>query len=212
MGAVHSMPPRGYYTAAEVGRLAGVTGIKIGQWARRGYIRSSQSDGQPRIYSFQDAAEAIVVRILIDRGATHAGVRAAIQDLRERYDSDWPLSTSDLASSGQAIVDVGHDPAADIAKQGQVMVYDADLLRVRNLLRRGGWAAETTGVTHIEIDPDRLGGKPVIKGRRVAAEDVAQLAAAPDGHEILRDGYDLSDEEIDDAVRWWRAVKENEAA
>src|SRR2546430_17543574 len=58
--AVTQLPPRGQYLAHEVGRLAGVSGPQVGQWARNGYIRSSQSDGLPRIYSFQDVAEAMV--------------------------------------------------------------------------------------------------------------------------------------------------------
>ena len=56
--------PRGRYLASEVGQLAGVPGNRIGQWARRGYIRSSWSSETPRIYSFQDAAEAFVVHEL----------------------------------------------------------------------------------------------------------------------------------------------------
>ncbi len=38
---VREMPPRGHYTAQAVGRLAGVSGQRVGQRARRGYIRSS---------------------------------------------------------------------------------------------------------------------------------------------------------------------------
>jgi DNA-binding transcriptional MerR regulator len=58
MGHIRELPPRGHYLASEVGRLAGVSGQSIGQWARNGYLRSSQSDGPPRVYSFQDVAEA----------------------------------------------------------------------------------------------------------------------------------------------------------
>ena len=43
--------PHGSFLAGEVGELAGVTGNTIGQWARRGLIRSSQSDGEPRLTS-----------------------------------------------------------------------------------------------------------------------------------------------------------------
>jgi hypothetical protein len=54
--------PRGWYLAREVGLLAGVSGEKVGQWARYGYIRSSWSSTIPRVYSFQDVAEAIAVQ------------------------------------------------------------------------------------------------------------------------------------------------------
>lgn len=61
---VTHLPPRGHYLAREVGLLAGVPGHTVGQWARRGYIQSSQSAGRPRVYSFQDVAEAMVVHEL----------------------------------------------------------------------------------------------------------------------------------------------------
>jgi hypothetical protein len=41
----------GAFLAGEVGELAGVSGNTIGQWARWGYIRASQSGGDPHVYS-----------------------------------------------------------------------------------------------------------------------------------------------------------------
>src|SRR5919206_4719911 len=69
----------GRLLAAEVGELAGVSGTTIGQWARRGYIRSSQSDGEPRVYSVEDVAEAAIVRALLERGVGHAQVRRGVE-------------------------------------------------------------------------------------------------------------------------------------
>jgi uncharacterized protein (DUF433 family) len=77
--------------------------------------------------------------------------------------------------------------------------------RMRNhLLRRGGWALrELPNVTRIEVDPDRLSGRPTIKDRRVPAEKVARIAAMPGGLRILETGYDVTKREADDAVRWY---------
>src|SRR3954447_15593752 len=91
MGVVREMPPRGHYLAHEVGLLAGVSGDRIGQWARRGYIRSSQSSGRPRVYSYQDVAEAMVVHELEDAGADLRSIKRTIQRLRERAGMSWPL-------------------------------------------------------------------------------------------------------------------------
>lgn len=43
---------------------------------------------------------------------------------------------------------------------------------------------ELQDVTRIEVDPDRLSGRPTIRGRRVPVEKVAELAESSDG---LRD-------------------------
>jgi len=47
---------------------------------------------------------------------------------------------------------------------------------------------------------------------RVPVEVVAQIADQPDGLTELREGFDLSDDEINDARRWWHAVREHAEA
>ena len=56
------MKAHGEFLAGAVGELAGVSGNTIGQWARWGYIRASQSDGDPHVYSVEDVAEAAMVK------------------------------------------------------------------------------------------------------------------------------------------------------
>jgi DNA-binding transcriptional MerR regulator len=73
-----------------VGELAGVSGTTVGQWARRGYIRASQSAGDPHVYSLEDVLEAVAVGALLRGGARHADIRRALERLRDR--GDWPLS------------------------------------------------------------------------------------------------------------------------
>jgi DNA-binding transcriptional MerR regulator len=85
----------GTFLAGEVGELAGVSGNTIGQWARWGYIRASQSTGDPHVYAVEDIAEAAMVHELLERGVTHMMVRRAIAHLGDY--GDWPLSAAPLA-------------------------------------------------------------------------------------------------------------------
>ena len=87
-----------------MGELAGVTGNTIGQWARWGYIRASQSGGDPHVYSVEDVAEAAMVHALLERGVSHMMVRRAIAHLGDY--GDWPLSEAPLA-----VTDGGRAPA-----------------------------------------------------------------------------------------------------
>jgi DNA-binding transcriptional MerR regulator len=89
--------PHGSLLAGEVGELAGVSGTTIGQWARWGYIRASQSAGDPHVYSVEDVAEAAIVSELLARGVRHADIRRAVDRLR-CYGA-WPLSEAPLATS-----------------------------------------------------------------------------------------------------------------
>lgn len=219
--SIRDLPPRGHYLAHEVGRLAGVSGRTIGQWARRGYIRSSQSSASPRVYSYQDIAEAMVVHELLEARVSHSAIKKAIEQARQQQGSAWPLTHARLqvptdhpvheaprAKRKRSVV-VGPEGAAVDASTGHPVIENVDLVEIASDLRRGGWAArQVSGLRHIEVDPDRLSGRPTIAGRRVAAEDVARLADRPGGRDILNAEYDLTDEQIDDAVRWWRAVSE----
>ncbi len=71
----------GRFLAGEAGEIAGVSGNTIGQWARHGYIRASQSAEEPHVYSVEDVAEAAIVRALLERGVRHRDVRRAIAGL-----------------------------------------------------------------------------------------------------------------------------------
>ena len=89
--------PHGHFLAGEAGEMAGVSGTTIGQWARRGLIRPSVSDEEPRVYSVEDVAEAAIVHVLLDRGVRHADVHRLIARLGTY--GEWPLSQAALATT-----------------------------------------------------------------------------------------------------------------
>lgn len=89
--------PHGSFLAAEAGELAGVPGTTLGQWARRGLIRSSASADDPRRYAVEDVAEAAVVRALLEHGIGHADIHRTIAALADR--GPWPLSGATLATT-----------------------------------------------------------------------------------------------------------------
>ena len=207
MTKAHVNEPVGFYLASEAGELAGVSGETIGQWARYGYIRSSQSQSGelPRVYSFQDIAEAMVVHELLDSDVPHEEIKAAIATLRSAEESDWPLLEAELGAAAGAVVvkrkgrhyEVGERPWQDFVERG-------NLKRIAVDLNRGGWAVRSIpDLQHIEVDPEILSGTPTIRGHRVPAEKVARLAGTESGLRTLADDYELSGPEIKDAVRWW---------
>jgi uncharacterized protein (DUF433 family) len=219
VGKVHHLPPRGRYLAHEAGLLAGVSGVTIGQWARRGYIKSSVHSGRPRVYSYQDIAEAMVVHELLETHVTHKDIKTAINTLRDEQ-GDWPLTSADLVAhvdpetqKGKVFARKG-DVSYDVGNKGWQQVVDPDNLKaIANRLRRGGWAVrDLPDLEYIEVDPDRYSGRPTIKGRRIPAAKVAAMAQTAEGRDVLREDYELSEAEIHDAERWWRKSSELAAA
>ena len=139
MPAVATARPHGRFLAGEAGELAGVSGTTIGQWARRGYIRASQSDGHPHVYSVEDVAEAAIVHALLERGVRHADVRRAVERLGDY--GEWPLSEAPLATTADGgrprIVLRERDGVYELAPRGwQRMCAAPPLEDVRLRLRR----------------------------------------------------------------------------
>lgn len=218
MSQVVEMRPAGYYLAHQVGWLAGVSGDRIGQWARRGYIRSSVSPIVPLVYSYQDVAEAMAVHELILRGTPLRRIKRAIELLRDEY-GDWPLtqapvviaelrgrggesSAALLLERQRGLTDLDRDPLQGVLEIGE-------LRRIVSELRRGGWAVRRLpNLRHVEVDPDRLSGRPTIRGTRVPAELVAKLSSTAEGRKTLRSDYGVTDRQIQDAKRWWDAVED----
>jgi DNA-binding transcriptional MerR regulator len=124
--------------AGEVAALAGVSGNTIGQWARRGYIRSSQSSAEPRVYSVEDVAEAAIVAELLERGVSHAQIHAAVERLRGR--GRWPLSEVRLETTEEPrpkiVLDLEGERLALGPRGWQVIVNGPGTREVRLELRR----------------------------------------------------------------------------
>jgi DNA-binding transcriptional MerR regulator len=133
--------PHGHFLAGEVGELAGVSGNTIGQWARWGYIPSSVSTGEPRVYSVEDVAEAAIVGELLSRGVPHADIRRAIARLGEEY-GDWPLSEAPLGTAAERgrtrVVLRERDGLYALSPRGwQLMATPPPVEEVRLRLNRG---------------------------------------------------------------------------
>jgi DNA-binding transcriptional MerR regulator len=124
----------GHLLAGDAGELVGVSGTTIGQWARWGYIRASQSAGVPHVYAVEDVAEAAIVADLLRRGARRRDIRRAVEDLRERY-GEWPLSEARLSvTAAGAIVLHEHGSRYAMTPRGWQLLAvpeDAEELRIR---------------------------------------------------------------------------------
>ena len=128
----------GHFLAGEAGELAGVSGNTIGQWARWGYIRPSQSAELPHVYSVEDVAEAAIVHTLLERGVRHRDIRRAIERLGGY--GDWPLSEAPLATTPEGGIVLRENGALyALSPRGwQLMAAPPAVEAVRLRLRRGG--------------------------------------------------------------------------
>jgi hypothetical protein len=131
----------------------------------------------------------------------HRDIRQAIQLLRDEY-GDWPLThprlatTNGTGASRAAVLVEREGEHYDVGERPwQRVVAIGNLRRMAEDLNRGGWVVgRIPDLEHVQVDPDRLGGRPVVRCWRIAAEDVALMAEAPGGMELLRRDYELTDD------------------
>jgi hypothetical protein len=180
----------GRYLAHEAGRLAGVPGDRIGQWARWGHIRASVSAGDPHVYAFADVAEALAVHLLLDAGFTLPVVRRAVERLGGLTGGLHVVDHRLAVERGDVLQDVFTEQtvlpglAALVAASSGFAGLDSDgRLDAVGLLCRGGWVARERDLG-VEVDPSRCGGRPCVRGRRVPVEDAVE---DPDGLGITAD-------------------------
>jgi uncharacterized protein (DUF433 family) len=159
----------------------------------------------------------MVVHELIDNNVPLKSIKSAIHGLRAKYGHDWPLTNAALAVQPgfekSPLVVIEDEDGFDLGRGWQRVLTTANLRRIAGDLSRGGWVAkEMPELRHIEVNPDRLSGRPTIRGLRVPVELVGELASEPDGVSILKRDYELSEPQIKDATKWWEAVKQFETA
>lgn len=204
--------PTGVFSPFRAGALAGVSGNRIGQWARYGLIKPTLFRGRPsNLYEFRDVAEGIVVHWLLEHGFTYRDIHLAIEGARVDR-PDWPLSTAPLgiakhATSGDPrgviVLKVAQGVYIDTSTAAHQVTLKPELLdAASDMLRRGGWLAAKFKLKRIEVDPDKLGGAPVLRGRRWPVERVAQLAADDEGRRTLIQDYGLDRRDVQESVRW----------
>jgi len=98
---------------------------------------------------------------------------------------------------------------------GQQAILDSifDLKTILQQLERGGWAVrDLPDLTYIEVDPERLGGIPTIRDRRISAEQIAISFQQGATEDDIQENYEVSPAEVHDAVRWYSTVLTYETA
>jgi len=165
---------------------------------------------RPSVYSYADAGEAVIARYLIDQQVKPKKIREMVERLRERF-GEWPLARAPLEhEGGLVVIREGTKVLVDVVDRPEHLVEEGTFLSltdVRQALERGGWVALRKPRAHIQVDPDRLSGRPTIRNRRIPTAMVAELAERDEGRVLLRREFGLTEEEIDDAVAYEKDVE-----
>ena len=231
MSQVISLLHRPIYTYPQVDRLLGLTENTARRWIN-GYKRGSRSYDpiirpEARNTTWVMWGEYVEARLLagwrdFDR-LPIPKLRQLAEYLRRESGEEFPLATHatlmrpegpTMVWKAQQVAELPEDLAMEVTT-GQIVWTPV----VQQLLDAATFAPDTTPdqrqmVTDlsaaddyplIRLDVRRRGGEPVISGRNVRAATIADLVAAGEQPDDIAEWYQLTIEEIDQAVGYFRS-------
>jgi uncharacterized protein (DUF433 family) len=211
---------RPVYGIAQVDRLLALKSGTARRWID-GYVRVGRP--YPPVVRLESTGEEIVTwgefvetRLLAeyrDAGVPMVRMRPAVERLREQFDTRYPLARARpfLDIEGRELVlkaqeDVHLEKALHlvVVRSGQVMLSAPTERFVQSVEYHDHEFAERLhplpDIRHVVMDPLRQFGEPVV--RSVPTEVIAEQVRAGDRIAMIAQLYDLSTDEVEEAVRY----------
>lgn len=220
MGTVTDLLERPVYSLVQVDRLLALHTGTARRWLegyeRRGKAYPPVVRPAPTRTDIVTWGEFVETRFLAeyrDKGVPIVHMRPAIELLRERFETKYPLATARPFVAGKELVlqvqeKVGLEKALAmvVVRSGQLLLTPP----VEQFLRAVEFSAPMDGIAlrlHpltgnpiVVVDPLRQFGEPVV--RSVPTEVIAEQFAAGDSVELIAELYDLSRHEVEAALRY----------
>lgn len=119
---VRPLPETAGYRGPVACKAAGITYRQLDYWARtdlvKPSIRSASGSGTQRLYSFRDILILRIVKRLIDTGVSLPNIRAAVNHLNDRGDTE--ISQITIMSDGATVYECRSETEViDLVKGGQ---------------------------------------------------------------------------------------------
>lgn len=171
---------------------------------------------QPPALSFYNLIEAHVLRALrTEHAVAIAEVRRAVQYAEKKLNIDRLLLSQDLRThAGEVFLDK-YGELINLSTSGQLAMRRL----LEEHLKRVEWddwhfpvrlypyvSAQAASARPIAIDPGVAFGRPVVVRMGIATEAIAQRIDAGESVAALAEDYDLTPEEIEEAVLYERAA------
>ena len=188
----------GKYRIGVAQRLTGVSGGGIKRWLRDypAYIAELKppwADGMgPRFDHLTKLSFLEMVEVLI-AGKIRAGNKGGYREVREYHDAiaaEW--GTQFAFAHQNFLAHKGRLPEAAVKVLGQMDYEDGFVSRWCPMGKDGALA----------LDPQRAGGQPAIKGRRLRVVDIKDYFMAGESVNFLADDFDLKPQDVEAALRY----------
>lgn len=218
----HPGVKRPLYSFAEADRIAGVTPGTSRRWLkgyhfwydeeRRQMPPVTPDLGEQDAVSFVDLMEVAAVSKLRERRFSFKRIRQINAYCRVYLKEPRPLVTQKFKVAGQDIfLDADFDVLVDVGREAGMLAWREVLepfledVEYENELTRRWWPLGKERM--VVVDPDYGFGLPVVEGTGVRTEIIAERHRAGDSTDEISYDFDVTREQIDDALRWEMSKK-----
>ena len=166
--------------------------------------------------NFLDLISILVIRKLKDIGVNPRRIRRAEEYLMDLY-GPYPFSQRVIWTDGYHVFLAPDSPLREevperfliSANSGGQQAFVDLLQQYLHRVEYGaeGLAVRWTPMDRVELDPSRQFGQPCIKNTRVLTESIYSLYAAGDAEQTIMRAYDLSSEDVSEALAWEEGLR-----
>lgn len=210
---------RELYSLPQVDRLLALTAGTARRWLE-GYTRGDrvyppvvrESPSGAETVTWGEFVETRLLSEYRDAGVPVFNMRRAIEKLRERFETRYPLAHAQpfLDVRGRELVmqaqdEAGLEPPLQlvVVRNGQLVLSEPARQFVESVNYEDGIARSlypTPDLREVVMDPLRQFGEPVV--RSVPTEVIAEQVRAGDPPEMIMELYELSRAQVDAAIRY----------
>lgn len=203
------------FTTAQVKQLTALTIRQIDYWDRIGFIRPSiaqaKGSGSVRRYSFTDIVQLKTAKQLLDGGIRLPRIREGLEYLRKVMpESKRSLAQLRLvALSGKRFVLVHNNKEYMelVGAPGQMVIFVAPVGQIAKEVEKqveGLRQAKKFVDKRIEINPEVMGGAPVMAGTRIPVDTIVYcLRHGWDADKITKEFPTLTAKDVEAARVYW---------
>lgn len=205
----------GIYTTPEVASILGLPRQKVKRWLNEYWnglfneARYSEGVGLEQVTNFHTLIEFFTFYQLREKGISAQKIIKAHNVLAKLFKTDYPFATSNILTDGKKVLftgEIGEIIKADESLQIYInQVIEPFCQRIEFDKNKLAQRFFPLGKEHdVIIDPRRKFGQPVVGNTNILTETVYNLFRANEPIEVIANLYDLSIDQINDAIQFHR--------
>jgi len=205
----------GIYTTPEVASILGLPRQKVKRWLNEYWnglfneARYSEGVGLEQVTNFHTLIEFFTFYQLREKGISAQKIIKAHNVLAKLLKTYYPFATSNILTDGKKVLftgEIGEIIKADESLQIYInQVIEPFCQRIEFDKNKLAQRFFPLGKEHdVIIDPRRKFGQPVVGNTNILTETVYNLFRANEPVEVIANLYDLSIDQINDAIQFHR--------